>query len=150
MALTSPVLLPPSPQVWKIGQVRPGDSIRFKKLTLAEAHASLLATDARISALRDAARAGVTDEAALSAAVAEAEAAAAGVAGAAAPDMPTTKPLLKVVPASDTYPGAEYRLAGVCRVCVGGGGGGGGGVGIMSTMCARSPYTCCRPVEIRF
>lgn len=48
-----------TPQVWKIGQVRPGDSVLVRKLTLQEAHAQLLATDARVGAVRAAARAGL-------------------------------------------------------------------------------------------
>jgi urea carboxylase len=107
-----------SSEVWKIGQVRPGDSVTFKRLTLPEAHAALLATDARLTALRAAARAGVAGKE-MVAAVQAAEAAAAAVASEAAPRMPESKALLVKVEAQGSHPGAEYRLAGDRYIQVG-------------------------------
>ncbi|GFH15435.1 uncharacterized protein HaLaN_11664, partial [Haematococcus lacustris] len=39
-----------STEVWKVGQVRPGDRVLFRRLTLAEAHAALLVSDATVAA----------------------------------------------------------------------------------------------------
>lgn len=100
-----------STEMWKVGQVRPSDSVVFRRLTLPDAYAALLTTDAKISALREAARTNIAADKA-EVAVKEAEAAAAALAAAAAGHMPETKPLLASVPASETHPGAEYRLAG--------------------------------------
>ncbi len=52
-----------STEVWKVGQVRPGDGVVFRRLSLADAHAALLATDARIAAIREVARENVAEEA---------------------------------------------------------------------------------------
>lgn len=82
----------------------------FRKLTLPQAHSALLETDARVAAVRAAARAnGKLDVATV---VQDAAAAAAVSAEAAASDMPAARPLLARVPPSDSHPGAEYRLAG--------------------------------------
>lgn len=101
-----------STEVWKIGQVRPGDSIIFKRLTLLQAHEALLTLDARITALRDASRADVASADDVIARVAAAEDAARAVAASHAASMPEAKPLLVRVPAAGSHPGAEYRLAG--------------------------------------
>jgi urea carboxylase len=105
-----------STELWKIGQVRPDDSVTFERLTLTQALAERLATDAKVAAVREMARSG--GEAAAAVATAKAGVAAAETA-AAAPDvaMPPSKALTKELPAKEGFPGAQYRCVCVC-VCV--------------------------------
>ncbi len=56
-----------------MGQVRPGDQIKFRRLTLPEAHAALLAADAHVAAVRAAALANAEGAAALPKLFAEAK-----------------------------------------------------------------------------
>ncbi|KAG2435985.1 hypothetical protein HYH02_011698 [Chlamydomonas schloesseri] len=100
-----------STELWKIGQVRPDDSVTFERLTLTQALAERLATDAKVAAVCAMARSGGDAAAAVAAAQAGV---AAAEAAAAAPDvaMPPSKALTKELPAKEGFPGAQYRLAG--------------------------------------
>ncbi|KAG2494459.1 hypothetical protein HYH03_007511 [Edaphochlamys debaryana] len=100
-----------STELWKIGQVRPDDSVNFKRLTLEQALRERLETDAAVAAVRAMAQQGSGEAEAL-AAYAQAQAAAA--AAAASPDvpMPPSVALTKAVEPKDGFPGAQYRLAG--------------------------------------
>lgn len=100
-----------STELWKIGQVRPDDVVVFKRLTLEQAMAQRLATDAMVAAVRSMAEAGVAPEAAVQACKAAAVNAATA---AAAPDvpMPPSRALTRDIPAREGFPGAQYRLAG--------------------------------------
>ncbi|KAL4418864.1 hypothetical protein ABPG77_002620, partial [Micractinium sp. CCAP 211/92] len=93
-----------STELWKMGQVRPGDSVRFRKLTLAEAYTQRFQVDHQVSLVSQLAR-GV-----LSAQAAEADMAAFKVD---VPETPPTEAVLRVVPAVEgRHPGAQVRLAG--------------------------------------
>ncbi|KXZ51620.1 hypothetical protein GPECTOR_12g584 [Gonium pectorale] len=100
-----------STELWKIGQVRPDDEVIFERLTIAQALAARLRTDATVAAVRSMAADGVAAADALAAVTA---AAAAAEAAAAAPDvaLPPSRALMLEVPASEGFPGAQYRLAG--------------------------------------
>jgi urea carboxylase len=93
-----------SGEVWKMGQVRPGDTILFRRLTLEEAAATRAHTDERVALLRAVARG----------ALAPATAAAAAAAFAPPPplDCPPTAAVLRTWPATASSPGAQLRLAG--------------------------------------
>ncbi|GLC49765.1 hypothetical protein PLESTB_000289100 [Pleodorina starrii] len=100
-----------SSELWKIGQVRPDDSVTFVRMTLTEALMERLRTDARVAAVRAMATEGLTAEAALAA---YDSAAAAAYDRASNPDvpMPPTRALCRELPAKEGFPGAQYRLAG--------------------------------------
>jgi len=83
--------------------VRPGDGIRFRKLSIGAAYAARFKTDFIVEAATAVARG------ALTLAAADAQIAAFSVP---LPPTPETSALLKRVPASATHPGADYRLAG--------------------------------------
>ncbi|KAI8468536.1 MAG: allophanate hydrolase subunit 2-domain-containing protein [Monoraphidium minutum] len=93
----------PSSELWKIGQVRPSDNISFKKVSIEDAHAAALRTDALVAAVR-AVAVGASSEAAAAAGLADFKAA--------VPVMPPTQPVLVDVPASASHPGYLVRLAG--------------------------------------
>lgn len=95
-----------SSELWKLGQARPHDSVQFRQTTLEEAYAARVRTDALMAALRAAAL-GAKDALPLGSIAAANAALAVSV-----PEMPPTRCLLKKVPASGSFPGAEYRLAG--------------------------------------
>lgn len=90
-------------ELWKMGQVRPGDSLRWKKLTLEEAYTQRLVTDAKMAALRDVA----TGVKSADQAVAELASFAPEV-----PPMPPTEAVLRVLEPTDSHPGLKLRLAG--------------------------------------
>ncbi|EFJ41655.1 hypothetical protein VOLCADRAFT_98356 [Volvox carteri f. nagariensis] len=100
-----------STELWKIGQVRPDDSVTFVRLSLTEALADRLRTDARVASVRAMATEGLTATAALAS---YEKAAAAAWETASSPDvpMPPTKALCRELPAKEDFPGAQYRLAG--------------------------------------
>ncbi|GIL54638.1 hypothetical protein Vafri_10369 [Volvox africanus] len=100
-----------STELWKIGQVRPDDSVTFVRLSLTDALAERLRTDAWVGAVRAMATEGLAEEAVLAA---YSTAAAAALEAASAPDvpMPPTKALCQELPAKAGFPGAQYRLAG--------------------------------------
>ncbi|PNH09902.1 Urea amidolyase [Tetrabaena socialis] len=91
--------------------VRPDDTVLFQRLTLADALAARLATDAAVAAVRSVA-VGAAPEAEALAAYRTAVAAAA--AAAAAPDLPLppSRALTLELPPKEGFPGAQYRLAG--------------------------------------
>lgn len=105
-----------STELWKVGQMRPGDSVLFKKLDLAEAHTQLLTTDAKLAAIRSIARGeqGACTPSDVLKHVARAEATVRNGAAAvgAAASMPPSRPLIHRLPATDAHPGVEFRLAG--------------------------------------
>ena len=98
----------PSSELWKVGQLRPHDSVRFQALSIADAYAAALRTDALVAAVR-----------ALARGEAEAGAAEAALAAFAAPaleGLPPTRAVLVERPASGGkaggHPGFQIRLAG--------------------------------------
>lgn len=97
-----------SSELWKIGQVRPDDTILFKKLSLEEAYEKLVHRDEVIKAVYGLACGSIKDAASALEAVEKATQARI----AAVPAMPETKPLLHIMPRTESHPGAEYRLAG--------------------------------------
>lgn len=92
-----------STELWKIGQVRPNDNIRFKAITLEEAFKAITMTDALVNTLTDLARGATTLEAA--------EASLAGLKPE-VPAMPPTAPVLVRQEATEGHPGLLVRLAG--------------------------------------
>jgi urea carboxylase len=46
----------PSSELWKVGQVRPHDEIRFRQISIEDAYAAALRTDALVAAVRNVAR----------------------------------------------------------------------------------------------
>ncbi|KAI3425770.1 hypothetical protein D9Q98_007745 [Chlorella vulgaris] len=90
-------------ELWKMGQVRPGDAVQFKKLSIEEAYTERLTVDNQVALLCQVARG------AKSAQAAEAEAEAFQVT---VPETPPTSAVLRVVPAGASHPGAQVRLAG--------------------------------------
>lgn len=94
-----------STELWKVGQMRPHDKLRFVHVDLATAHAAVGVTDALVAAVTALARGEVAD----------AEEAEKGILAALAvpvPEMPPTRPLLKRIEPHGSHPGVEYRLAG--------------------------------------
>ncbi|PSC69627.1 urea carboxylase [Micractinium conductrix] len=91
-------------ELWKMGQVRPGDAVRFRKLSIEEAYTQRFTVDQQVSLVRQVA------SGALTAAAADAEMAAYKVD---VPECPPTEAVLRVVPAVEgRHPGAKVRLAG--------------------------------------
>lgn len=87
-----------SADLWKMGQARPGDTIRFVLTTLEQAYRQRMEHDKQVASLRQAAT-GVLEEA-------DIEAQRWGIEGV---PMPATRALLHTIPASSTHPGAQYR-----------------------------------------
>lgn len=88
---------------WKMGQVRPGDGIVFKKTTIEAAVEARFGVDKLVDLVRALGRGEIT--------AAEAESTLDGF----APELPPCPPaeaVLWELPASDTHPGAKLRLAG--------------------------------------
>lgn len=92
-----------STQLWKMGQVRPGDGIVFKKTTIEAAAAARFTVDKTVDLVRRMALGELT----AAQAQAELEAFTPSVA-----PCPPTQALLLTIPPSDTHPGAQLRLAG--------------------------------------
>ncbi|KAK9819502.1 hypothetical protein WJX74_000026 [Apatococcus lobatus] len=92
-----------STEIWKMGQVSANDRIRFKRLTLEGSYKACLTLDHQVKLIRRAAlRSGTLEEAAREIAAFSPD----------APQTPTTSAVLHEIPASETHPGAIYRLAG--------------------------------------
>lgn len=91
-------------ELWKMGQVRPGDTVRFRRMTVEEAYMQRFQVDRQVSLVNEVARGSRT------AAEAEAEMAAFKVD---VPACPPTEAVLRVIPAvQGSHPGAQVRLAG--------------------------------------
>lgn len=92
-----------SADLWKMGQARPGDTIRFVLTTLEHAHQQRAGLDVHVELLRRAARGllPATDMEEQEAAQPQAHVV----------PFPETRALLHTIPASDTHPGAQYRCA---------------------------------------
>ena len=88
---------------WKMGQVRPGDGINFKKTTIENAVAARFGVDKMVDLVRALGGGEITSE--------EAESTLDGFAPE-LPPCPPTQAVLWELPASDTHPGAQLRLAG--------------------------------------
>lgn len=110
----------------------------FKRLTLEQAMAQRLATDAMVAAVRSMAEAGVAPEAAVQACKAAAVNAATA---AAAPDvpMPPSRALTRDIPAREGFPGAQYRCGVVPSPHAFGGAPGGRTVGLDPLLCDLKP-----------
>ncbi|CAK0782570.1 hypothetical protein CVIRNUC_005782 [Coccomyxa viridis] len=89
-----------STELWKMGQVSPNDSVLFKPVTLEAAFEECVLLDTKIQLLQKAAFEKVDVGKGLAAFKAP------------TPKMPPTQAVLKVLPATTTYPGAQFRLAG--------------------------------------
>ncbi|KAK9808039.1 hypothetical protein WJX73_007706 [Symbiochloris irregularis] len=96
-----------STQLWKLGQASPMDAITFLALTLEEALTASLDLQHKESLLRKAATQAQADTSASSSLEKQATAFQPSL-----PQLPHTQALLHSMPASDTHPGAQYRLAG--------------------------------------
>lgn len=81
-------------------QVRPGDAVQFKQLTIQEAYLQRLTTDKKVELLCWVARG--------AAAAADAEAALAAF-NPEVPEAPPTEAVLRVIPAAGGHPGAQVR-----------------------------------------
>lgn len=93
-----------STELWKLGQVRPGDAVCFKKLTVEEAYIERFQVDHQVALLCQVARGTLSAEAA----VVDMAAYKVDV-----PEMPATEAVLKMVPAVEgKHPGAKVRMAG--------------------------------------
>jgi len=92
-----------SSELWKVGQVRPHDSICFRRITIEEAYVAALRTDALMAAVKSMARGEVDAKAA----AAKLDAFEVDV-----PAMPETKPVLVEVPARTDSPEGDHPPGG--------------------------------------
>eukprot|EP00878_Enallax_costatus_P006672 GHUV01006994.1.p1 GENE.GHUV01006994.1~~GHUV01006994.1.p1 ORF type:complete len:992 (+),score=332.89 GHUV01006994.1:1132-4107(+) len=93
-----------STELWKVGQVRPNDNIRFQEITLEQAFSAIQKTDALIAAVTSLAQ-GTTK-------VQAAEAELSALQSPTVPDMPATQAVVVRQEASEGHPGLLIRLAG--------------------------------------
>ncbi|CAL5223800.1 g6371 [Coccomyxa viridis] len=90
-----------STELWKIGQLSPNDRVRFKLVSLEDAYRECVKLDQMVEMLRSAAANGSLDGfESLS------------IHQVSMPEFPETRAVLKTLPASESFPGAQYRLAG--------------------------------------
>ncbi|KAL3134817.1 hypothetical protein ABBQ32_007791 [Trebouxia sp. C0010 RCD-2024] len=95
-----------SSALWKMGQCRAGDGIKFKPTTLGDAYSECLKTDHMVSLIRHQALGRTQRGAKLEQQLQEV------TDGVAIPKVPQTAAVLQSIEASGEHPGAIYRLAG--------------------------------------
>ena len=92
-----------SSELWKLGQVKAGDSVRFVKMSIEDALSQRMKNDYMIELLRATGKGELSmDEAMAQFQKYEPE----------LPSCPKTAAVLKTIPSSESHPGAQIRLAG--------------------------------------
>lgn len=94
----------PSSELWKVGQLRPGDAVRFVPVTIGGAYEAAMRIDALVASVRALALGG--------GAAAKAEAALAAFRAEVPGGEPATRAVLAEAPATPEHPGYQVRLAG--------------------------------------